>query len=657
MPKKKHLRKSPWLKSGAEFKPLNIGRPVGGSSIVIQFFEAIADHKRWIGKSTVSALLTPPSQHNVVPKYLEEYLEIVGMKFYELLGVPTPQVVVSEQPIPEETINLLQGAGYTYNKGTKYLHIMSEFINDFHEYGSEFVHHYRRQKAQGAICYQVESVSGPLMLRGFGAAMAVANFIYDADCIGNSGGNIGYVLAKEQGVEYARTIKIDPGYAFGFLPGRSPSPHNPKHRDISIGTQIRCLHYDDLMEEDRKEFLAKIQAIISLQDEMIEELLKSVRVPHGLSAEHVQQILKGLCLRRQCFVAAFSAEINQRLNQMQQKLRVSQAVTSSQDVTVELAELNIIRAQVASFTLSELDFDLLNKQNFQLPVRTFSFIGRKAEIKQMGQFFTEVSPTKQSLSKRIYLTGMGGMGKSEIACHYAYLHRDNYQRIIWFHAEAALERQLQICAKTMFNITENLNLFLLIEKIQAVTVNQKVLWIFDNIEDLAQLDRFLINQINHHSLITTRMLNQDKQGLTIELSGFKQEEGLAYLQSALSDSNIGQEEERLTLLKVLDYYPLALVHAVSYINKGYTSLSEYPRVYLFHQLNSKEADSDPNYDTVKTSIMLSLRKINQEANLALTFLQYATCFPPENIQLHSMALLMKISLSQVQSLAELLVQH
>jgi hypothetical protein len=45
----------------------------------------------------------------------------------------------------------------------------------------------------------------------------VACLIDDIDVIGGSGGNIGYIIKKDEFEnEYAMTIKIDPGFAFTF---------------------------------------------------------------------------------------------------------------------------------------------------------------------------------------------------------------------------------------------------------------------------------------------------------------------------------------------------------------------------------------------------------------------------------------------------------
>ena len=51
-------------------------------------------------------------------------------------------------------------------------------------------------------------------LVGFGRALAVATFLYDYDCVGNSGGNMGYIIG-ENGL--ANIIKIDAGEALPFL--------------------------------------------------------------------------------------------------------------------------------------------------------------------------------------------------------------------------------------------------------------------------------------------------------------------------------------------------------------------------------------------------------------------------------------------------------
>ena len=94
-------------------------------------------------------------------------------------------------------------------------------MDDFIELGPDFIKEYKDKKIQN--------------LEGFGRALAIATFIYDFDCIGNSGGNMGYIEENGQKI----IVKIDPGEALPFLTDMKSADgikHDPKSRDMIIGT-------------------------------------------------------------------------------------------------------------------------------------------------------------------------------------------------------------------------------------------------------------------------------------------------------------------------------------------------------------------------------------------------------------------------------------
>lgn len=59
----------------------------------------------------------------------------------------------------------------------------------------------------------------------------MATFLYDYDCVGDSGGNMGYVIDKNG---QANIVKIDAGEALPFLDNMASSEginHSPETRD------------------------------------------------------------------------------------------------------------------------------------------------------------------------------------------------------------------------------------------------------------------------------------------------------------------------------------------------------------------------------------------------------------------------------------------
>lgn len=75
---------------------------------------------------------------------------------------------------------------------------MTQFITDFQTCGEYFLQTYCREATGKSGYLNVSTPQGDTVpLRGFGATLAVACFIYDLDCLGRSGGNMGYVIQKD----------------------------------------------------------------------------------------------------------------------------------------------------------------------------------------------------------------------------------------------------------------------------------------------------------------------------------------------------------------------------------------------------------------------------------------------------------------------------
>ena len=199
-----------------DFKALpERGRPDGSSSDS-QFFTESETQALWIGKCSSQAMSKPHVRFPGVNRYYEEYKEWLGLAIYQLLGIITPTTQLSVQSVVKPN----EGAVDDFDYEHPCLHVMSKFVEGFTPFGETFLEHYHQMATQSES--HTISVIGKegtdIPLQGFGATLAVACFIYDLDCLGRSGGNMGYVVGQDKdGKPCAQTVKIDPGFAFSFL--------------------------------------------------------------------------------------------------------------------------------------------------------------------------------------------------------------------------------------------------------------------------------------------------------------------------------------------------------------------------------------------------------------------------------------------------------
>jgi len=213
----------------ADFTVLKGRQRPNSTSADFQYFLDKLDNKTvWIGKSSNEALYAPPYPPQ---RYFNEYKEWVGLAIYQLLGIPTPQIALSLQyPVrPQDSVPDL----FDYSRPC--LHVMSRLVEGFQPFGTEFLANYQETTQKNQRPTVTLNNGEILPIKGFGEAIAAGCFIYDMDCLGGGGGNMGFVIANEStGQHYAKTIKIDSGDAFNFLKDFADSTfdHDPRQRDM-----------------------------------------------------------------------------------------------------------------------------------------------------------------------------------------------------------------------------------------------------------------------------------------------------------------------------------------------------------------------------------------------------------------------------------------
>jgi hypothetical protein len=146
-----------------------------------------------------------------------------------------------------------------------------------------------------------------------------------------------------------------------------------------------------------------------------------------------------------------------------------------------------------------LDFvtDLLKNDGFRVEFYLPSvpdidyFTGRESSMMDMEKALFPIGPRR----KVIFLHGLGGIGKTQMAIHFAKKHRDEYSAVLWFDAknEDTLRQSFQSNARRLPNggVPQSLldntsatsDLQKLVEAVKqwlARPQNQKWLLIFDN---------------------------------------------------------------------------------------------------------------------------------------------------------------------------------
>lgn len=131
------------------------------------------------------------------------------------------------------------------------------------------------------------------------------------------------------------------------------------------------------------------------------------------------------------------------------------------------------------------------------------------------------------------LHGLGGVGKTQIALEYTYRHALEYSAVFWIGAET----EEQIIA-SLLHVAETLQLPERAEKDQQLVLTAVQRWlsthsqwllIWDNMEDLRVLDRFLPSVRSGAILITTRCQTLGTLAQGIDLMPMEPGEGMLFL--------------------------------------------------------------------------------------------------------------------------------
>ena len=252
----------------------------------------------------------------------------------------------------------------------------------------------------------------------------------------------------------------------------------------------------------------------------------------------------------------------------------------------------------------------MRKKEANLPERNPFFTGRDDIFEQINTAFKN--------AKMVVVTGIGGIGKTQLVCEFAYRSIDKYQ-FIWI-LNAACEMSLEASYREFaFSLgipnISSMNLGELTNRIKLWSeINTSWLLIYDNAEGIGKqkLNIYLPQAFsNGHILICSRENEYDLGTIQITLGTFTNSESLAFFKSMIegvSDSDANNLAEKL------GYLPLAMNIAATYINQSQIQCSHY--ISMLENLY----DSNANHDfrkSISTYFQTSMEQIKDEAAMQL----------------------------------------
>jgi tetratricopeptide (TPR) repeat protein len=265
---------------------------------------------------------------------------------------------------------------------------------------------------------------------------------------------------------------------------------------------------------------------------------------------------------------------------------------------------------------------------FRLPLAAAYFTGRDAELDAIEEALgvAERAVVTQAI------TGLGGVGKSQLAARYVHVHAEEYDVVAWIRAEdggiadlseLAAELGLPVAQLTPAQGAGSALRWL-------CACDERWLLVLDNVAAPEQLDGCCPSSGNGRVIVTTRDRAMAQFGPALRVDVFDEPTAVEYLLA--TSGRIRDRDGATRLARALGLLPLALSHAGAYCAAG-TTFDDY--LELLEALPASELfESRPEASyarTVASTWQVSIRAAEREAPLGRQVLAMAAHLGPDAI--------------------------
>ena len=306
--------------------------------------------------------------------------------------------------------------------------------------------------------------------------------------------------------------------------------------------------------------------------------------------------------------------------------------------------------------LGEADHRLLVEARFgtasilplhNLPEQNPYFTGRQALLETLHAALT--AGEQVALVQTQAISGLGGIGKTQLALAYAYRSRAHYHDILWALADS---RETLVASYVTF--AQQLRLDLRAEQEQQHIVEAVKRWlrehkgwllILDNLEDLDLVRAFVPTPRQGAVVLTTRRAETSPVAHALPLDGLPEEEGMLFLlrrcgylalEAELATAAAHHQAMSRAIVQALGGLPLALDQAGAYIAETRCSLSDYLALFqLEHHalLQRRGAVKSEHPASVTTTFSLAFAQVRHQSEAALEVLRVCAFLAPEALPL------------------------
>src|SRR5450755_3291043 len=274
------------------------------------------------------------------------------------------------------------------------------------------------------------------------------------------------------------------------------------------------------------------------------------------------------------------------------------------------------------------------------------FTGREELLTQLASTLNKGQPT--ALSQPQAISGLGGIGKTQLALEYAYRSRGDYQAVLWTQADTRENlTSSYLTIATLLNLPEKgeqESTRVIVAVKNWLQRSTDWLLILDNADELALARDFLPPSFGGHVLLTTRAQAMGRFARCLEVDILSTElaalfllrrAGLLPVEATLEQASEHDRSVARAICEEVGGLPLALDQAGAYIEETGCSLAEYQRLYqhrradLLAERRGQLVDDHPL--PVATTWSLSFAQVEQKSPAAADLLRLCAFLAPDAI--------------------------
>lgn len=324
----------------------------------------------------------------------------------------------------------------------------------------------------------------------------------------------------------------------------------------------------------------------------------------------------------------------------------------SKGIVLELARLLALDEQETR-QLLEASLTALSPHWLVPLPRNPVFTGREEILTALHTYLGTDQAQIVALTQSYALHGLGGIGKTQIALEYAYRYSLEYSALFWIEAETSesiISSVLRIAELLHLPEREEADQQRITAAVQRwLSSHRQWLLIWDNLEDLELLQRWLPLTRQGAILLTTRHQALGTLAQGIELGPMEREDGLLFVlrrAKVLGPETTGEHLQQIAARMPAEYtaaealvitmggLPLALDQAGAYIEETGCSVSAYLQHYEQRSTRLLDRRGAPGGDhphSVTTTFLLASERVEQEQRAAVDLLRVCAFLHAEAI--------------------------